>query len=108
MGFTSVLGYVQGIGAVCLPEQVKDWVVTVGDLGRDGDLLLLLAVDSSRCTGRTPVLNRGWLRVCQGSSFSEQAFIPPYLPVLSPLPTLLSHRLLPESLPSQGLQKWKM
>lgn len=57
MGFLSVLGYVQGMGAVCLPEQIKDWVVIAGDLGRDGDLLLLLAVGSSCCTGRAPVPN---------------------------------------------------
>ena len=52
MGFPSVLGYVQGTGAVCLPEQIKDWIVTAGHLGRDGDLLVLLAVDSFCWTGK--------------------------------------------------------
>lgn len=53
MGFPSVQGYMQrGMGAVCLPEQIKDWVVIAGHLGRGGDLLLLLAVDSSSCTGK--------------------------------------------------------
>lgn len=37
----------QGMGAICLPEQIKDWVVTAEHLGRGGDLLLLLAVASS-------------------------------------------------------------
>lgn len=39
------------MGTVCLPEQIKNWVITSGHLGRDGELLLLLlAVDSSCCT----------------------------------------------------------
>lgn len=33
-------------------EQINDWVATVGHLGRDGDLLLLLAVGSSCWTRR--------------------------------------------------------
>lgn len=52
MGFPSVQGYMQGMAAVCLPEQIKDRVVTAGHPGRGGDLLLLLAVDSPRCTGK--------------------------------------------------------
>lgn len=52
MGFSSVLGCLQGVGAVCLPEQIKDCVVTAGHLGRDGDLLLLLLTMDSSCWTR--------------------------------------------------------
>lgn len=68
-------------------EHIKDWVVTAGQLGGDGYLLLLLSVDLSCWTRKAlsvdnqcPAVDG---RVCCGSSLSEQALFPATNPWLS-------------------------
>lgn len=100
MGFPSVLGCLQKMRAACFPEQIKDWVVTAGHVGRDGthcSLLWFHCTESEGCWIRVPSAR---LRITESVPWLQSLrLLSLYVPGLPPFPTVPSCSPLAESLP---------